>query len=95
MRRSVSADGHIFGSQGSCCRMARVVSRSGNWQLATGQVGTVYLCHLFLVHSAQPHRGSEPRFLAQPPPLPEGEFDPSLLASPVQIAIRKAIAMKP
>lgn len=61
---------------------------------ATGQAGTVYLCHPFLVHSAQPHRGSEPRFIAQPPLLPKGEFDPSLPASPVQIAIRKAMAMK-
>lgn len=61
--------------------------------LATGQAGTVYLCHPFLVHSAQPHRGSEPRLMAQPPLLPRGEFDPSLPASPVQIAIRKAIGM--
>jgi hypothetical protein len=37
---------------------------------ATGAAGTVYLCHPFLVHSAQPHRGAEPRFLAQPPLLP-------------------------
>ncbi len=35
--------------------------------LATGEAGTVYLCHPFLVHAAQPHRGSEPRFMAQPP----------------------------
>lgn len=35
--------------------------------LATGSAGTVYLCHPFLVHAAQPHFGSEPRFLAQPP----------------------------
>jgi hypothetical protein len=61
--------------------------------LATGPAGTVYLCHPFLVHSAQPHRGTEPRFMAQPPLLPKGEFDPSLPPSPVQIAIRKAIGM--
>ncbi|MFD2569607.1 phytanoyl-CoA dioxygenase [Spirosoma soli] len=36
---------------------------------AIGRAGTVYLCHPFLVHSAQAHRGSEPRFLAQPPLL--------------------------
>ena len=35
--------------------------------LATGEAGTVYLCHPFLVHAAQRHRGSMPRFLAQPP----------------------------
>jgi hypothetical protein len=38
--------------------------------LATGDAGTVYLCHPFLVHSAQMHRGSHPRFMAQPPLLP-------------------------
>jgi hypothetical protein len=37
---------------------------------ATGEAGTVYLCHPFLVHAAQPHRGERPRFLAQPPLLP-------------------------
>ncbi|MET0310915.1 MAG: phytanoyl-CoA dioxygenase family protein [Burkholderiaceae bacterium] len=41
--------------------------------LATGRAGTVYLCHPLLVHSAQPHRGTRPRFLAQPPLLPRGE----------------------
>ena len=35
--------------------------------LATGDAGTVYLCHPFVVHAAQPHHGVEPRFLAQPP----------------------------
>lgn len=37
---------------------------------ATGEAGTVYLCHPFLVHAAQHHRGRRPRFLAQPPLLP-------------------------
>ncbi|WP_274630028.1 phytanoyl-CoA dioxygenase [Arvimicrobium flavum] len=59
--------------------------------LAIGPAGTVYLCHPFLVHSAQPHRGAKPRFMAQPPLLPKGEFDPSLPPSPVQVAIRRAI----
>jgi hypothetical protein len=40
--------------------------------LATGDAGTVYLCHPFLVHAAQVHRGSNPRFMAQPPLLPRG-----------------------
>jgi hypothetical protein len=35
--------------------------------LATGKAGTVYLCHPFIVHAAQAHHGTEPRFLAQPP----------------------------
>lgn len=62
-------------------------------ELATGPAGTVYLCHPFLVHAAQPHRGQRPRFMAQPALLPKGEFDPSLPPSPVQIAIRQAIGM--
>jgi hypothetical protein len=61
---------------------------------ATGDAGTVYLCHPFLVHAAQKHRGSRPRFMAQPPlhpaePLklhrPAGDY------SPVEIAIREAL----
>ena len=63
--------------------------------LATGAAGTVYLCHPFLVHAAQPHRGSRPRFMAQPPLLPaaalslnrdDGDF------SPVERAIRNALS---
>jgi len=62
--------------------------------LATGDAGTVYLCHPFLVHAAQAHRGMRPRFLAQPPLLPaspfvldrEDEHD-----SPVERAIRSAL----
>ena len=62
--------------------------------LATGDAGTVYLCHPFLVHAAQQHRGSRPRFLAQPPLMPAAPF---LLNrtdgaySPVEQAIRIAL----
>jgi len=61
---------------------------------ATGEAGTVYLCHPFLVHAAQPHRGAHPRFLAQPPLLPA---EPFLLdradgpSSPVEQAIKTAL----
>ena len=58
--------------------------------LATGEAGTVYLCHPFMVHAAQPHRGTEPRFMAQPPLLPRTEFDPTQPPSAVQVAIRRA-----
>jgi Phytanoyl-CoA dioxygenase (PhyH) len=63
--------------------------------LATGKAGTVYLCHPFLVHAAQPHRGTRPRFMAQPPLLPAETFrlereDGSY--SPIEQAIRKALA---
>jgi hypothetical protein len=63
--------------------------------LATGSPGTVYLCHPFLVHSAQPHHGTRPRFMAQPPLLPR---EPLRLEredgaySPVEQAIRHALA---
>ena len=62
--------------------------------VAMGPAGTVYLCHPFLVHAAQPHRGAQPKFMAQPPlPLPTplvldraaGDY------SPVEIAIRRAV----
>ncbi|KXO72957.1 phytanoyl-CoA dioxygenase family protein [Brucella anthropi] len=62
-------------------------------ELATGAAGTVYLCHPFLVHAAQSHRGQRPRFMAQPPLLPKGEFDPTLPPSPVQVAIRQSCGL--
>jgi hypothetical protein len=58
---------------------------------ATGKAGTVYLCHPFLVHSAQSHRGSTPKFMAQPPLLLRGELsisDSDIGYSPVEQAIR-------
>jgi hypothetical protein len=64
-------------------------------RLAVGPAGTVYLCHPFLVHAAQPHRGRVPRFLAQPPLLPHGDLDPMRSEgelSPVERAIRLAIS---
>ena len=57
--------------------------------LATGRAGDVWLCHPFLVHAAQPHRGTEPRFMAQPPLLPTGRFEPDG-PSPMEQAIRRA-----
>jgi hypothetical protein len=63
--------------------------------LAVGEAGTVYLCHPFLVHAAQAHRGTTPRFMAQPPLLPrepisldrvDGDY------SPVEQAILNAIS---
>lgn len=62
---------------------------------ATGEAGTVYLCHPFMVHAAQPHRGTRPRFLAQPALLPKGHFridpDERHKASPVEAAIQRAL----
>lgn len=62
--------------------------------LATGEAGTVYLCHPFLVHSAQPHRGTRPRFMAQPPLLPREPLSLTRAladTSPVEAAIRLAL----
>jgi hypothetical protein len=63
--------------------------------LATGSAGTVYLCHPFLVHAAQPHRGTRPRFMAQPPLLPSsGRLEltrPDGDYAPVEVAIRTAL----
>lgn len=59
--------------------------------LATGRAGTVYLCHPFLIHAAQPHRGTEPRFLAQPPLLLRQELtidDACSAYTPVEEAIQ-------
>lgn len=58
---------------------------------ATGKAGTVYLCHPFLVHSAQPHSGTLPKFMAQPPLLLRGELaitDSTDGYTPVEQAIR-------
>lgn len=63
--------------------------------IATGSAGTVYLCHPFLVHSAQMHRGSEPRFLAQPPLLPRSEpWLGSLEQSNVPVARAISLALE-
>ncbi|MDQ8027471.1 MAG: phytanoyl-CoA dioxygenase family protein [Brevundimonas sp.] len=78
--RQLAADG--FASTSAC-----------QVSLATGRAGTVFLCHPFLVHAAQAHRGTKPRFMAQPPLLPRAEFDPSSTPSPVQTAIRRACGL--
>lgn len=62
--------------------------------VAVGEAGTVYLCHPFLVHAAQAHRGTVPRFMAQPSLMPR---EPISLKrangdySPVEQAILNAI----
>ena len=77
--------------------VARLPETEGREEvLATGAAGTVYLCHPFLVHAAQPHRGTRPRFLAQPPLLPRRELvlergDGAY--APVEVAIRQALGM--
>jgi len=62
---------------------------------ASGPAGTVFLCHPFLVHAAQPHRGTQPRFMAQPPLYPARPYDVASGTSPVELAIRKALDESP
>ena len=62
--------------------------------LATGKAGTVYLCHPFIVHAAQDHHGSSPKFMAQPPLLTKKEFNINALRDqrcPVETAIYEAL----
>lgn len=79
--RELSADG--FAGTAHCPEVS-----------ATGPAGTVYLCHPFLVHAAQPHRGTQPRFMAQPPLMPSAPLQlerPDGDYSPVETAIRRAL----
>lgn len=58
--------------------------------LTTGDAGTVYLCHPFLVHAAQAHHGVTPRFMAQPPLYPAEPFNLNRTDgnySPVELSI--------
>ncbi len=66
------------GNQGlSFIELAQMLDRlpSREVALATGNAGTVYLCHPFLVHAAQDHHGTNPKFMAQPPLLTKYDFD--------------------
>lgn len=70
------------------CRDAVPASAHRPEVLATGSPGDVYLCHPFLVHAAQPHHGTVPRFMAQPPLDPAGTLDLSGVApTPVERAV--------
>ncbi|HZA16195.1 MAG TPA: hypothetical protein VE645_04750 [Pseudonocardiaceae bacterium] len=59
---------------------------------ATGAAGDVYLCHPFLVHAAQRHRGTQPKFMAQPPLDSVGELDLDRThPSPVERAVLQGL----
>ncbi len=63
---------------------------------AIGSAGDVYLCHPFLIHAAQSHRGTEPKFMAQPPLCPVGGQldldDPVARATPIVRAIVRGLS---
>jgi len=84
-----------FGDDGSFGLEVPLPEPTGQVALATGEAGDVYLCHPFLVHAASwPHRGTEPRFVAQPPIAIKGDLrldgDIDRL-SPVARGIRAAL----
>jgi hypothetical protein len=64
--------------------------------LATGAAGDVFVCHPFLVHAAQVHRGRRPRIIAQPGLAPtrplrlDGPADESAVERAVRLALRGA-----
>lgn len=63
---------------------------------ATGEAGTVYLCHPFLVHAAQAHHGEMPKFMAQPPLVLKDQLTITGSGngySPVEQAIRIALSL--
>jgi hypothetical protein len=64
---------------------------------ATGSAGDVFLCHPFLVHTPTwPHRGTTPRFLAQPEiPAPDGFAIDGSDPSPVARAIVEGLRQDP
>lgn len=69
---------------------AEAAKRGMRVATATGDAGTVYLCHPFLVHAGQQHRGTSPKFMAQPPLSPRAPLGPEG-GSPVEEAIRMGL----
>ncbi|MEJ7582956.1 MAG: phytanoyl-CoA dioxygenase family protein [Acidimicrobiales bacterium] len=84
-----------FGEPGALGQSVPLPDTNGPTALATGQAGDVFLCHPFLVHAATwPHRGAEPRVIAQPPISLEGSLridKAERELSPTARAIRRAL----
>jgi hypothetical protein len=62
---------------------------------ATGQAGDVWLCHPFVVHAGQRHRGERVKFMGQPPLAGTCPIDPIRLTadrSPVEEAVYRALS---
>jgi hypothetical protein len=69
-----------FGERGTpLSGLLPAIATTDHWpvELATGEAGDVYLCHPFVVHAAQAHRGESPRFLAQPGVLLTEPYTPA------------------
>jgi hypothetical protein len=74
----------------SFMELAAQLPDRGDVALATGEAGTIYVCHPFLAHAAQPHRGQQPRFLAQPP-IFGPPLDIERGTTPLERSIREAL----
>lgn len=67
-----------FGTEGlSFMDLAQKLNATENLPslAATGEPGTVYLCHPLMVHAAQAHTGKNPKFMAQPSLMTRKDFD--------------------
>lgn len=84
-----------FGESGALGQTTPLPDLQGEIALATGQAGDVFLCHPFLVHAASwPHRGTEPRIIAQPPISLNGSLridGAGRELSPVARVVRRAL----
>jgi hypothetical protein len=86
---------HPYGDDGVSGLHAPLPEPTDRIAFATGEAGDVYVCHPFVVHAASwPHRGTTPRFMAQPPISINGALqldgDVNRL-SPVARAVRSAL----
>ncbi|MDH6120644.1 phytanoyl-CoA dioxygenase family protein [Kitasatospora sp. GAS204B] len=82
---------NLFELCGAMDEVGKLDSPDRPQALATGRAGDVYLCHPFLIHGAQSHHGTVPRFLAQPPLLSTAPLDLDRADgahSPVERAVR-------
>jgi hypothetical protein len=88
----LAADGDDGRDWMQLCQKAVPASAHRPEAFATGATGDVYLCHPFLVHAAQPHRGRVPRFMAQPPLYSHGPLDlEAAVLPPVAQAVVNAL----
>jgi hypothetical protein len=84
-----------LGDAGAVARDLPLPQFRGSVALATGEAGDVFMCHPFLVHAASwPHRGSEPRVIAQPPISLEGSLriEADHGVSPAARVVQRALA---
>lgn len=71
---------------------AAAASAARPTSLATGAAGDVFLCHPFLAHAASwPHRGRQPRMIAQPAVALHAQFPLTAPLGPVEQAIVNAV----